>query len=375
MDFGMLPPEVTSALIHSGPGAGSLIAASGMWHELGTELEDALRGYASVLSALTEAWRGPSAMTMVQAVEPYLAWLDVTAQQCQLIGVSVQTVVAAFELTHFTVVHPSLVAANRARLAQLLATNFFGVNLPAIAATEAEYQAMWVNNSAAMYRYEASSASAVVPPQFASPPPITDPTGVAAQTSAVPTITNAPQTALSFAPVLTQNPGLNPNAGWFGYFSTWGNQFVAGGFPVNLLSYLAQLTSAQALTGVNAEVGAGLVEGAALGAGEGALGGIGAAGLGLGEAPAAALGVGVSVGGLTAPPAVVGLLPASQAPIQLASAVSPLPAAEPRLPMLPPLMPPPVSKGGRRRDGRDYEDIEYGWELPGTVMQRPSSAG
>ncbi len=379
----MLPPEVTSALIHSGPGAGSLIAASGMWHELGTELEDALRGYASVLSALTEAWRGPSAMTMAQAVQPYLAWLDATAQQCQLIGFSVQTVVAAFELTHFTVVHPSLVAANRALLAQLLATNFFGVNLPAIAATEAEYQAMWVNNSAAMYSYEATSASAVVPTQFASPPPITDPTGVAAQTSAVSTATTASptatafqSTALTFAPVLTQTATpFDPNQGWFGLANTWGNQFIAGGFPVSLLSYLAQLTSAQALTGVNADVGASLAEGAALGAGEGALGGIGAAGLGLGEAPAAALGVGVSVGGLTAPPAVVGLLPASQAPIQLASAASPLPAAEPRLPMLPPLMPPPLSKGGRQRDGRDYEDVEYGWELPGTVMQRPPSAG
>ena len=378
----MLPPEVTSALIHSGPGAGSLIAASGMWHVLGTELEDAIRGYASVLSSLTEAWRGPSAMTMVNAAEPYLAWLGLTAQQCQLIGSSMQTVVAAFELTHFAVVHPSLVLANRTRLAQLLATNFFGINLPAIAATEAEYQAMWVNNSTAMYRYAATSASAVVPPQFSSPPPIANQTGLAAQAGVVPATTTAyptattlqSSTALTFAPLLAQTPtALDPNKSWFGYFSTWGNQFIAGGFPINLLSYLAQMTSAQALVGVNADVGAGLAEGA-LGVGEGALGGIGA-GLGVGEAPTAALGAGVSVGGLTAPPAVVGLLPASQAPVQLAAAVSPLPGGGSRMPMMPPLMAPPVSKGGRGRDGRDYEDIEYGWELPGTVMQRPPSAG
>ncbi len=376
MDFGMLPPEVTSALIHSGPGAGSLIAASGVWHQLGAELEDAVRGYASALSSLTEVWRGPSALTMVKAVEPYLAWLSVTAEQCQLIGSSVQTVVAAFELTHFTVVHPSLVSANRARLAQLLATNFFGVNLPAIAETEAEYQAMWVNNSTAMYRYAATSASAVVPPQFSPPPPVANPAGLAAQASLVPSATNAPQTALSFAPALTQTASaFDPNRGWFGYFSTWGNQFIASGFPINLLTYLAQATRAQALTSLNSEVGTGLAEGEAAALGGGAFGGIGA-GLGLAEAtPAAAMGMGVSLGKLTVPPAVVGLLPASQAPVQLTSAVSPLPAGESRLPMMPPLMPPRMSPGGRRREGRDYDNIEYGWELPGTVMQRPPSAG
>ncbi len=374
MDFGMLPPEVTSALIHSGPGAGSLIAASAMWHQLGTELEDFVRGYASVLSSLTEAWRGPSSMAMVKAVEPYLAWLSVSAQQCQLIGSSVQTVVAAFELTHFTVVHPLQVSANRTRLAQLLATNFFGINLPAIAATEAEYEAMWVNNSAAMYRYAATSASAVVPPQFSSPPPIANPTGLATQASVAPV-------AAATSPVSTTSLSLSSasanslvNNGWFLLANTWGNQFIASGFPINLLSYLAQASAAQSLQGVHGEVGTGLAEGeAALGAGGAALGGIGAAGLG--EAPMAAVGVGVSLGKLTAPPAVVGILPTSEAPVQLASAVSPLPAGESRLPMMPPLMPPRVSTGSRRRAGRDYENIEYGLELPGTVMPRPPSAG
>ena len=106
MDFAMLPPEVTSALIHSGPGAGSLIAASGVWQELSFGLEESVASYASVLSSLTAAWRGPSSAAMVKAVEPYLAWLRTTAQQCEQVGSSVRAVVAAFELTHFTVVHP-----------------------------------------------------------------------------------------------------------------------------------------------------------------------------------------------------------------------------------------------------------------------------
>ncbi len=39
MDFVALPPEITSALIDSGPGAESLIEASGGWQQLGTGLE------------------------------------------------------------------------------------------------------------------------------------------------------------------------------------------------------------------------------------------------------------------------------------------------------------------------------------------------
>jgi hypothetical protein len=85
----------------------------------------------------------------------------------------------------------------------------------------------------------------------------------------------------------------------------------------------------------------------------------------------------VTVGKLTAPPAVVGLLPASQAPVQLASAATPLPAADPGFPMLPPLMPPPISAGSgwRKRKQQKYEDIAIGKELKGTVMPRPPSAG
>ncbi len=375
MDFGMLPPEVTSALIHSGPGAWSLIEASGVWQQLSIELEESVRSYASVLSSLTGAWRGPSSTAMVKAVEPYLAWLRTTAQQCQQIGSSVQAVVAAFELTHFTVVHPLQVSANRTRLAQLLATNWFGINLPAIAETEAEYDAMWVNNSAAMYRYAAASASAVVLPQFSSPPVIANPTGLATQANVVP----AAAAASSAAPILAPAAGFDPTTGWFGLANTWANQAIAaGGYPVNILAVLAQLATAQGFQSLGGELFQGLAEGgAALSAADAELAGALSA-AGSAQAPTAAVGVGVLVGKLTMPPAVVGMLPASQSPVQLASAVSPLSSEVPGWPSIP-LTPmgamPPAAAGGRRREGRDYDNIEYGSELLGTVMQRPPSAG
>jgi PPE-repeat protein len=377
MDFITLPPEVTSALIHSGPGAESLIEASGAWQQLGTGLEESVPIYASVLSSLTEAWNGPSSLAMVQAVEPYVTWLRTTAQQAQQTAASAQAAAAAFSSVRSAVVHPAQVSANRTQLAQLLATNLLGRNLAAIAANEAQYESMWANNSAAMSRYQAASAQAATLPQLSSPPAIANPTGVAAQASVVPAATAAasaaPAAAAADPPSIASILGVfDPTTGYIGLANQWGNQFLSSGFPINMLSVFAQLATVQGIQSVGGEVGQGLAEGEAA-LGPSALGSLG----GLGLAPAATMGAGVSIGKLTAPPAVVGILPASQAPVQLASAASPLPPGESGLPFLPPLMPPPISAGSgwRKRKQQKYEDLEYGLELKGTVIPKPPSAG
>ena len=164
-----MPPEVTSALIHSGPGAESLIEASGAWQQLGTNLEDSAENYVAALSSLGGTWHGPSSTAMVQAVEPYVTWLQTTAQQVSADSRFGEAAAAAFNSVRAAVVPTAQVSANRMRLVQLLATNGFGRNLPAIAETEAEYQTMWANNSAAMTRYQAASAQATTLPQFSSP--------------------------------------------------------------------------------------------------------------------------------------------------------------------------------------------------------------
>src|ERR1700761_22940 len=356
----MLPPEITSALIHSGPGAWSLIDAAAVWQELSIELEQALNGYTMELSALAAVWQGPSSAALTEAVQPYLAWLATTAQQCQEIAASMGVVTTAFELTHWTVVHPSVVAANRPRLAALIATNFFGINLPAIAETEAEYEAMWVNNSAAMYRYARTSLAAIKLPQFSPAPSVTNPSGTATQAAVVPAATGATRTAAAVNLATAQDLnttslfGLDPDSGWFKYWSVWGWQEIAGGMAVNLLSYLAQFNTAQALQGVGGDIAQGLAEGSgALTSAEARL--------------ASALS---SAGSSLMPRAGV-----RATPVQLASAVSPLPSGPSSLPVAPmaPLRP-GAGKGGRR-GSRDYDDIEIGAEIPGTVVNGPPSAG
>ena len=380
------PPEVISVLIHTGPGAGSMIEASGAWQQLAVELENSVAVYASTLSGLIETWSGPSAMAMVQSVQPYLIWLRTTAQQSQQMGASAESAALAFSAVRAAVVTPAQVSANRTRLAQLLATNRFGSNTAAIAETEAAYQTMWANNSAAMTRYQAASAQATALPQFSSPLTIANPTGMATQAAAVPAAT-APTSAQSvidqigsfFSSILTTPGGFDPNVGWFGLANAWGNQFLSSGFPINLLGVEAQLATAQGVQSVGGEVGQGLAEGeAALGAADANLANAIKAAVPA-TAPTAAVGVGVTVGKLTAPPAVVGLLPAAQSPVQLASSVSPLPAGSSGLtmPMMPMMVPPPISAGSgwRKRKQQNLEDVEYGTELPKKVVQRPPSGG
>ena len=377
MSFITLPPEITSALIHSGPGAGSWLVASRAWERLGTDLEDSIRDYAPVLSALTEAWRGPSAAAMTQAVGPYVTWLRTTAQQCRQLSSSAQVAAAAFGSTLVSVVHPSVVTANRAQLVHLLATNAFGMNLPAIAATEALYQEMWANNSSAIFRYQAASAQALPVSQFTSPPTITTATGAATQASAAATTATNSTAAPTVASIISQLESFNPLDGWFGLANQYANQFISSGFPINLLSYAAQNSSAQALESVAPEIGQGLSEGeSALGTASASLSSAVQV-LGGAQAPTAAMGVGVKIGNLVAPPAVVGLLPAAQTPVQLASQVTPLAAADSGFP-LPPLMLPPISSAGsgwRKRKPQKYEDVAYGMDVKGTVMPRPPSAG
>ena len=383
------PPEVTSTLIHTGPGAGSLIEAAGAWQRLAVELENSVSTYASTLSSLIESWDGPSAMAMVQSVQPYLLWLRETAQQSAQMANSAEAAAAAFSTTRATVVHPSVVSANRTRLAQLLATNRFGTNTAAIAQAEEEYQTMWANNSAAMSRYQASSSQATGQlSQFNSPLAITNPSGTANQQAAVSNaallgsgqagtnVTNASSSLGSTLSSLNTPFGFDPNTGWFNYWSTWGNQFLSSGFPVNMLGVWAQLATAQGVQSVGGDIGSGLSEG--LGAATASLSNA-VKGIGAGMAPTGAMGVGVSLGKLTAPPAVVGLLPGTQTGVQLASAASPLPAAESGFPLMPMMVPPPTGSsagtGWRKRKQQKYEDVDYGQQVKGKVMPRNPSAG
>jgi PPE-repeat protein len=185
MDFASLPPEINSGLMYAGPGSGPMLAAAAAWDGLAAELYSTANSYQSVISGLTAGpWLGPSSASMAAAAAPYVAWMTTTAAQAEQTATQAKAAAAAYETAFVTTAPPPLIAANRSLLMALVATNLFGQNTPAIAATETQYAQMWAQDAAAMYAYAGSSASATTLTPFTPPPPSTNPGGSASQVAA-----------------------------------------------------------------------------------------------------------------------------------------------------------------------------------------------
>jgi len=186
MNFAALPPEVNSGRMYAGPGSGPMRAAAAAWGGLAAELDSAATSYESVVSELAGgSWLGPSSVSMAAAAAPYVAWMSATAGQAEQAATQANAAAAAYEEAFAATVPPPVIAANRAQLVSLVATNFLGQNTPAIAATEAHYGEMWAQDAAAMYGYAASSAAAAKVTPFAPPQQTTNSAGLAGQAAAV----------------------------------------------------------------------------------------------------------------------------------------------------------------------------------------------
>ena len=184
MSFMMFPPEVNSALMYSGAGSGPLMAAASAWDELAADLDTTAASYQSVITQLTGAtWLGPSSVRMAAAAAPYVAWLEGSAAQAAQTGAQARLAAAAYACAFAGTVAPAVIAANRALLAALIATNFLGINTPAIAATEAQYMEMWFQDGLTMDTYALASQQAVALPQQ-TPAPTTSDGGTSADAAA-----------------------------------------------------------------------------------------------------------------------------------------------------------------------------------------------
>jgi PPE-repeat protein len=185
-DFGALPPEVNSGRMYLGPGAGPMLAAAAAWDELAAELQSTAASYGSTIDGLAAGpWTGPSSIAMAAAAAPYVAWMSATGAQAEEAASQAKIAAGAYETAFAATVPPPVIAANRALLMALIATNFLGQNTPAIAATEAHYAEMWAQDAAAMYAYAASSATASQLTPFTEPPQTTSAAAAPMQAAAV----------------------------------------------------------------------------------------------------------------------------------------------------------------------------------------------
>ena len=185
-DFAARPPEINSALMYSGAGAGPLMAASSSFSALSSELSSNAASYESIISQLGSEWTGPSSTAMAASAQTYIGWLTTTSAQLQEAAAAATSSAAAYEAAHAATIPPPVVTANRVQLAALVATNILGQNTPAIMANEAMYAEFWAQDAAAMYGYSAaaSAASSALTP-LTDPTENTNPTGPGQQVAAV----------------------------------------------------------------------------------------------------------------------------------------------------------------------------------------------
>jgi PPE-repeat protein len=242
MSFMMFPPEVNSALMYSGAGSGPLMAAASAWDELAADLESTATSYQAVIQELTGGpWLGPSSARMASSTAPFIAWLQGSSIQAAQTSAQARLAAAAYEGAFNATVPPAVIAANRALLAALIATNFLGQNTPAIAATEAHYMEMWFQDGLTMDTYAVVSQQAVALPQQ-TPAPTTSDGGTSANTAAA-----AQSTANSLGTDLqallnaylsghTSGSGTNPLTG--AWTSVLGDLGVPASMDSTLLSAL-----------------------------------------------------------------------------------------------------------------------------------------
>ncbi len=395
MDFGAFPPEINSALIYTGPGAAPMMAAAAAWNNLAAELATAASSSQSVISELTGSeWLGPSSASMAAATAPYLAWMDHTSGMLQQAATQAMASAAAYEAAFAMTVPPPVIAANRALLAALVATNILGQNTPAIAATEAHYGEMWAQDAAAMYGYAGTSAAAAKLPTLTTPTPTTTGSGLASQAAAVGgagtsnaqsglqgLISNVPNAMQSLASPLASAtpaqaiPGLDDLLS-NNIVSATGNG-IADTVAWNMFEgiatgtvYNATINAPAAPSPASGALGAGLSGGVLAGsvAPAGAAGGGAAAGApvlaGVGEAS--------SVGGLSVPGSWAAATPAASgntATLTGAGWAAP-PEAEPAMTTVPAGMPAVAAAG---RGGFGFSGPRYG--VKPTVMPRPVGVG
>ena len=302
MDFGALPPEINSGRMYSGPGPGSMLAAAAAWEKLAADLYSTAASYSAVIAGLTaDGWQGPSSLSMAAAAATYVTWLSGVATEAEQAASQAQAAASAFETAFAATVPPPVIATNRAQLAMLVATNFLGINTPAIVATEAQYAEMWAQDAAAMYGYAGSSAAAAMLTPFTAPQQNTNPAGLSAQSAAVSNSIGSP-TAPSIDTIIQQilddiNSALSPdhiNSG-ISAFATIPSIILSAASLFSSSGTTAADSTAAALTDVSAGLGKvastfGSV-GAAFGSAQ------------LGGSVSAGMGRAATVGALSVPPA------------------------------------------------------------------------
>ncbi|KCO47640.1 PPE family protein [Mycobacterium tuberculosis] len=169
----MIPAEYISNIIYEGPGADSLSAAAEQLRELAYSVETTAESLEDELDELDENWKGSSSDLLADAVERYLQWLTKHSRQILETAYVIDFLAYVYEETRQRVVPPATIANNREEVHRLIASNVAGVNAPAIADLDAQYDQYRARNVAVMNAYVSWTRSALSDlPRWREPPQI-----------------------------------------------------------------------------------------------------------------------------------------------------------------------------------------------------------
>lgn len=170
MNFATLPPEISSGLMYSGPGAGSMMRAAAAWEALAVRLFSAAADYRAVTARLADGDGHGDGAALSRAAARYVDWLDAVAARSEHAATQLAAAAGAHQSAFTATVPPPEIAGNRAHRMSLVSTNCLGQRSAAIANVDAEYDAMWARNADAMHAYAEAAAAAVAMAPFPAPP-------------------------------------------------------------------------------------------------------------------------------------------------------------------------------------------------------------
>ncbi|KBA70508.1 PPE family protein PPE57 [Mycobacterium tuberculosis M1702] len=169
----MIPAEYISNIIYEGPGADSLSAAAEQLRLMYNSANMTAKSLTDRLGELDENWKGSSSDLLADAVERYLQWLSKHSSQLKHAAWVINGLANAYNDTRRKVVPPEEIAANREERRRLIASNVAGVNAPAIADLDAQYDQYRARNVAVMNAYVSWTRSALSDlPRWREPPQI-----------------------------------------------------------------------------------------------------------------------------------------------------------------------------------------------------------
>jgi PPE-repeat protein len=320
-DAAASPPEVNYALMAGGDGAATVTAAAAGHQGLADVLQAELAAMlANAGTTAATGWQGLGGTAMLGSASEQAAVLQMASLWMQEAFLAATEAATAHATALSSMVPAPVCTANLETQAALAATNFMGVNTPAILALQALYDEYWTQNASLMTSYQGVVGQSIgllaTPPPFgppaanpADPGALAGPAQAGSQGALQAGMKSMTQLADSPASAMGGSP-MEMMSSMMGQVSSMGGQLsgMAGQAPQLLTSAPSQLSGlfgqfSSMFGQMGGADGAGLLPGSLAGVGAGpqlagGLGGVGGGGIGAGGLGGLGAGLGGGAGGL-----------------------------------------------------------------------------